>query len=591
MPKSRASKLEPAGSPLAPVAGEGIGNLDRALRARRSSLTGGVSPVSAAMAGFDWAVHLADMPVRHTEMAVKAGRDAMRLAGYSLAAPLGTPDACGEPQAGDHRFDASGWQTWPFNVMTQAFLLTEQWWQEATIGVPGVSHHHEQMVSFAARQLMDLVSPSNFAWSNPEVLHATLEQHGENLGRGARLLAEDCRRMATGEPPPGTEAFVPGESVAVTPGKVVYRNRLIELIQYEATTPTVQAEPVLIVPAWIMKYYILDLSPQNSLVKYLVDEGHTVFMISWRNPTSDDRDLGMEDYRELGVMSALEAVSAIVPDAGVHAVGYCLGGTMLAIAAAAMARDGDDRLRSVTLLATQTDFTEPGELELFIDESQVEELESSMLEQGYLDATQMAGAFEMLRPYDLFYSRIVGEYLLGERQLPNDLMAWNADGTRLPYRMHSEYLRSLFLRNDLFEGRYVAGASPVALGDIRAPMFVVATLRDHVAPWRSVYKVNLAAETELTFLLTSGGHNAGIVSEPGHPRRSFQYATRPAIGRHLDPEQWLARTPNHQGSWWPTWENWLTTHSTGRGALPSLSSPARGYPALADAPGAYVGQQ
>jgi polyhydroxyalkanoate synthase len=275
----------------------------------------------------------------------------------------------------------------------------------------------------------------------------------------------------------------------------------------------------------------------------------------------------------------------------VHAVGYCLGGTLLAIAAAAMARDGDERLRSVTLFAAETDFTEPGELGLFIDESQVVNLQNIMWDQGYLDAEQMAGAFQMLRPFELIWSRAVGEYLLGERQLPNDLMAWNADGTRLPYRMHSEYLHGLFLRNDLFEGRYVAGGRPVALSDIRVPIFVVATVRDHVAPWHSVYKLHLIADTELTFLLTSGGHNAGIVSEPGHPRRSFQCVTRSADAPYVDPDRWAADTPTQQGSWWPAWESWLLERSGGRQAPPPLGAPARGYPPLDDAPGTYVLQR
>jgi polyhydroxyalkanoate synthase len=259
-------------------------------------------------------------------------------------------------------------------------------------------------VSFAARQLLDAVSPTNFGWSNPWVLEATAGQRGANLVRGAGLLADDWRRLLTGARPAGTEAFVPGESVVVTPGKVVFRNHLIELIQYAPATETVHAEPVLIVSAPIMKYYILDLSPRNSLVKYLVDHGHTVFVVSWRNPGPEDRDLGREDYREQGYLAALGAVSATVPGRRVHAVGYCLGGTMLMITAAAMARDRDERLATITLFATETDFTEPGELGLFLDESQVSDLDAIMWEQGYLDATQMAGAFEMLRPYELIWS-------------------------------------------------------------------------------------------------------------------------------------------------------------------------------------------
>jgi polyhydroxyalkanoate synthase len=327
------------------------------------------------------------------------------------------------------------------------------------------------------------------------------------------------------------------------------------------------------------------------MVKYLVDSGHTVFAISWLNPSGEDRDLSMEDYHELGVMAALEAVVAIVGGRHVHAVGYCLGGTMMSIAAAAMARDGDERLRSLTLLATETDFTEPGEIGLFVDESQVTQLESMMAEKGYLESSQMGGSFQMLRSYELIYSRMVSEYLLGERQLPNDLMAWNADGTRLPYRMHSEYLRGMFLRNDLFEGRHHAGGRRVSLSDIRVPMFLVGTMRDHVVPWRSVYKLNLVAEAELTFVLTSAGHNAGIVSEPGHRNRRFQLLTRAAGAAYVDPDAWLAEAPTHEGSWWTAWEAWLTERSSGRVAPPPMGAPDRGYGELADAPGTYVLQR
>ncbi len=569
---------------------DGFGSLDRTLQAWRARLAGGLSPIALSLALLDWAAHLAELPGRQADLGAEAWWDTVRLAGTALTGESDGSAIC-EPRPSDPRFAAPDWRTSPFALISQAFLLTERWWEQATTGVPGVSPHHERMVSFGARQVLDTIAPTNFPWTNPEVIKTTIERRGANFARGVRLLAEDCHQLLTGAPPVGAEAFVPGESVAVTPGQVVFRNRLIELIQYEPTTDAVDAEPVLIVPAWIMKYYILDLSPHNSLVKYLVDRGHTVFMISWRNPTSEDRDFGMEDYRELGPMAALDAISAIVPERQVHAVGYCLGGTLLAIVAAAMARDADERLRTVTLFAAQTDFTEPGELGFFIDNGQVAQLENMMWDQGYLDSTQMAGAFEMLRPNDLIYSRAVGEYLLGERQLPNDLMAWNADGTRLPYRMHSEYLRTTFLRNDLFEGRYVAGGRPVTLSDIRAPVFMVATQRDHVAPWRSVYKLNLVTESELTFLLASGGHNAGIISEPGHPHRSFRSDTRAAGAPYRDPDRWLAETPAQEGSWWPTWEKWLTKRSSGHGSPPSVGSPDRGYPPLARAPGSYVLQR
>jgi len=579
----------PPATAVPPDAGAALVSADRMLQAWQARLTGGLSPVSLSLAGFDWLAHLAGMPGRQAELAVHGWRNAMRLAGYAW--PAKGPGPRPESRPDDPRFAAPGWQQWPFSVFSRAFLAAEQWWQEATAGVPGVSRHHEQVVSFGARQFLDMVSPSNFPWSNPEVIEATVTQQGANLLRGAQLYADDWRRLVTGARPAGTGPFTPGGAVAVTPGKVVYRNHLMELIQYAPATATVHAEPVLIVSAWIMKYYILDLSPHNSLVKYLVEQGHTVFVVSWRNPGPADRDLGLEDYRRDGVLAALDAVSAIVPQRRVHAVGYCLGGTMLAITAAAMARDGDERLATMTLFATETEFTDPGELGLFIDESQLAYLNSVMWQQGYLDASQMAGAFEMLRSQELIWSRAVREYLLGERQLPNDLMAWNADGTRLPYRMHSEYLQSLFLRNDLFEGRYQAGGRPVTLSDIRVPIFMVGTVRDHVAPWRSVYKLNLVADTELTFLLTSGGHNAGIVSEPGHPHRSFQVATRPAGAPYTDPDTWAGRTPRQDGSWWPTWEGWLAGHSSGRVAVPPLGAPDRGYAPLGDAPGTYILQR
>ena len=434
----------------------------------------------------------------------------------------------------------------------------------------------------------NMLAPSNFVPTNPKVLQATWEQGGANLARGMRLFQEDWQRTLASQEPVGTEHFVVGKTLALTEGKVVYRNQLIELLQYAPTTETVHAEPVLIVPAWIMKYYILDLSPENSLVKYLVDHGHTVFMISWKNPGSEERDLGLEDYRTLGIMEALKAIGAICPGRKIHAAGYCLGGTLLSIAMAALAREHDERLASMTLFAAQTDFTEAGELQLFIDESQVTYLENMMWEQGYLEASQMAAAFQLLRSNDLIWSRVIHEYLLGEREPMNDLMAWNADATRLPYRMHSQYLRSLFLHNDLFEGRYRVGDRPITLNDIRVPIFAVGTVRDHVAPWHSVYKITLLTDADVTFLLTSGGHNAGIVSEPGHPHRSYQYSTRLADEPYIDPDTWQSAMPVQEGSWWPTWEAWLAKRSSGQVALPSLGAPQCGYPLLGDAPGTYV---
>ncbi|MGH1478615.1 MAG: PHA/PHB synthase family protein [Geminicoccales bacterium] len=563
--------------------------LDRAFKANLARLTNGINPAGMAALYIDWLAHLVLSPGKQLQLMEKATRKMARLAlyaGQSMMQPKLSP--CIEPLPQDRRFQAEAWQQWPFNLLYQSFLLTQQWWHVATTDIDGLSDERERVISFIARQMLDRYSPSNGLWTNPDVLKKTMEQGGMNLLRGAQNLVEDWERQVAGRKAPQSKAFEVGRNLAVTPGKVVYRNRLIELIQYTPATEKVQAEPVLIVPAWIMKYYILDLSPENSLVKYLVDQGHTVFTISWRNPTSEDRDLGMEDYRRLGPMAALDAVAAIVPDRKIHGVGYCLGGTLLSIAAAAMARDGDERLASMTTFATQVDFTEAGELMLFVNDSEVSYLESMMWDQGYLDGHQMAGAFQILRSNDLIWSRMIQDYLLGERQGMNDLMAWNADLTRLPYRMHSDYLRGLFLDNDLADGRYLVDGRPINLADIRVPIFAVGTLKDHVAPWRSAHKITFHPATDVTFLLTSGGHNAGIVSEPGHPRRSYQVATKCAGDAYVDPETWQASVPHHDGSWWPAWQAWLADRSNGLAAPPALGAPDKGYAPLIDAPGTYV---
>ena len=567
--------------------------LDRGLKAALAKVTSGLSPIALAAAYADWALHLASAPGKQLELLEKAGKKTLKLANYA-ANCAGNPDSsdtCIAPLPQDKRFRDESWQKWPFNVMHQSFLLNQQWWYNATTDVEGVTQQHENVVDFAARQMLDIFSPSNYALTNPEVLAQTARQGGMNLFQGWQNFVEDFSRVSTKKGAVGSEEFEVGRNMATAPGKIVYRNRLIELIQYAPTTDKVHPEPILIVPAWIMKYYILDLSEQNSLVRYLTSQGFTVFMISWKNPDADDRDLGMDDYVSMGVMDAFDAVDAITCGQRVHAVGYCLGGTLLSIAAAAMARDRDERLKSMTLLATQIDFTEAGELMLFINESQLTFLEDLMWDQGYLDTTQMAGAFQLLRSNDLIWSRIVHDYLMGERTPMNDLMAWNADGTRMPYRMHSEYLRRLFLNNDLAEGRYRVGDNHIAIADIRVPVFLVGTERDHVAPWHSVYKFNLLSDTDVTFVLTSGGHNAGIVSEPGHPRRHYRVREKAKDDQYVDPGHWEAATSPVDGSWWPVLTNWLANISGEKSAPPELGAETKGYSQLCDAPGTYVFQE
>ena len=556
-------------------------SLDGLLHAAQGRVLGGLSAGSLGMAYLDWATHLANAPFRRVELAQYAAQQWLRL---GLAAIGGTPIP---PLPEDHRFADPAWQHEPFHTYAQAFLLAEAWWARAASGLPGVTQADQRLISFATRQMADVFSPSNALALNPEVLQATARSSGANLIAGAENLITDLQEILSGSPY-GKDAFRIGLDLAATPGKVVLRNDLIELIQYSPATPQVRPEPVLIVPAWIMKYYILDLSPHNSLIRYMVAQGKTVFAISWRNPDASLRDTTLDDYRRLGVMAALDAVADICGTAKVHACGYCLGGTLLSVAAAAMARDGDDRLADITLFCAQTDFSEAGELQLFITEEQLALLDDTMRVQGYLDSRQMAGAFQMLRSNDLIWSRVVKTYLMGEREHPNDLMAWNADGTRLPAAMHGEYLRRLFLNNELAEGRFPVCGRPVALGDIHVPFFVVATETDHIAPWRSVHKLHLLNDGDMSFVLTSGGHNAGIVSEPGHPHRHFRLHRRRRGEHYLGPDEWLHVAERHEGSWWPTWSRWIDAHSSAPAAPPRIGS-AR-HPVLGDAPGDYVHQ-
>lgn len=532
-----------------------------------------LGPAALSPAVADIAGHLAAAPAYSVEMAGAALRQGLR-AFEANSKPNG--------RAEDHRFADPAWRIPPFSLYAHNFLLAQEWLNACILNVPGVTKGHAKLAAFAARQWFDAFSPSNLPWTNPEVLRATINELGRNYVRGFEHWLEDLRRELAAKNAAVTKGFVVGRDVAATPGKIVLRNELMELIQYAPQTGQTRPEPLLVVPAWIMKYYILDLSPHNSFIRYLVERGYTVFCISWRNPGPEMAETTFDDYRCLGVMAALDAISKICGAAKIHALGYCLGGTLLSIAAAALARDGDQRIASMGLLAAQTDFSEPGELQIFIDEPQLEQLDKIMAAQGYLDSTQMAGAFNMLRARDLVWSRMVKSYLLGETTLPNDLMAWNADATRMPFRMHSTYLRSLFLHNDLAEGRFEAGGRKVDLAAITAPVLAVGAESDHVAPWRSAYRIQRLIPGDVTFLLASGGHNSGIVSEPGHRNRSYRIRRRGPGEATLAPADYVAQAAQCSGSWWPAYADWLDRHS---GAL--APPPAMGE-ALCDAPGTYV---
>lgn len=550
--------------------------VDEAILSNLARTTGGMSAIALATATFDWWAHLAIAPGKQTQLMIEAGKAGARILEKSMKA-------------------ASSAENPAPTIAKAIFDETENYIDVLADAGAGSSRSSRERMRFAAHLAMEAAHPDNYLWTNAEALERTRTEGGANLLRGAQMWLSDLTAAGTGEQASDARAGLRvGVDLAVTPGKVVYRNRLIELIQYEPSTQKTRPEPVFITPAWIMKYYILDLSAQNSLVRYLTEQGFTVFMISWRNPNGEDGDLSFDDYRTLGVLSALDAIGALLPERRVHAVGYCLGGTLLSVTAAALARDGDERLASLTLLAAQTDFRDPGELSLFIDEDQLQWLEASMSASGYLAGEQMAGAFQMLRSRDLLWRNRQKRYLMGEEAEEFDLLAWNRDVTRMPSRMHAEYLRRFFLNNDFVQGRFKVDGRPATISDIRAPIFALGAEKDHVAPWRSVFKIHLFADVDITFALTNGGHNAGVVSEPGRPRRRHRILCKKDQDHYVGPDDWLDVAELRDGSWWTSWSAWLAERSGAPVAAPKpkradiASNAIAEAAALPHAPGAYV---
>lgn len=573
--------------------------VDAQAMAQMAHGSSGISPISLALAWTDWALHLAASPGSQSRLLREAMQQGLKWSQDSTRAwTTGFFPSAGEGQQSpdlpldealtqDSRFAAQPWHQWPWRPLATANKAWEEWWKSAC-SLRGMQNHSRQQMDFYGRQVLDLCSPGNWLWSNPQALEAAWRSRGQTLAQGWELAMQDWKsrldRTAGSLPQPDLS---PGQGLAMTPGEVVMRNGLVELIQYTPTTPKVQAEPVLIVPSCIMKYYILDLSPHNSLVRWLVGQGHTVYIVSWRNPDEGDALLGMNDYVRDGILATLEHVHNATGEA-THLMGYCLGGTFAAIAAAALGADnglGTTPIASLSLLAAEVDFTEPGDMGVLIDAAQVRLLEDMMAARGFLTGRQMAASFQFLHARDLVWSSQTRRWLLGQEEVPNDLMVWNADVTRLPAVMHSQYLRSCFLNNDLAEGRYLHEGRPISLRDIRVPVFAVGTLKDHVAPWRSVYKIHRLASSDVVFALTSGGHNAGIVSEPGHPGRYHHLLSTPASASWRTPDEWLQQAPRHEGSWWPAWSDWLIQQ--GRGRTVPARQPSRD-PALGPAPGTYV---
>ena len=490
------------------------------------------------------------------------------------------------PAKEDKRFKDAAWnENVVFDYLKQSYLLTARWLQQTTRSVQGLDEKTAKKVDFYTRQFVDAMAPSNFVMTNPEVLRTTIETGGENLLRGLNNLLTDLERgrgslsIRMTDP----DAFRIGGNIAVTPGKVVYRNDLMELIQYAPATETVHRRPLLIVPPWINKYYILDLRETNSLIRWATEQGHTTFVISWVNPDEHLAQKSFEDYMFEGPLDALTAVEQATGESEVNAVGYCLGGTLLASTLAYMAAKGDRRIQSATYLATLVDFSEVGEIAVFIDEEQIEALEQRMSRTGYLEGNAMATTFNMLRANDLIWSFVVSNYLLGKDPFPFDLLYWNSDATRMPAAMHSFYLRKMYQENRLIEpGGIELGGVAIDLRTIETPSFMVATREDHIAPWRTVYQATQLYAGPVKFVLGASGHIAGIVNPPA--AKKYNYWTSETCPP--DAEEWLKQAQQKPGSWWPEWQEWLTRYAGEK--VPARQPGTGKLKALADAPGTYV---
>lgn len=499
----------------------------------------------------------------------------------------GEAEAVAAPARGDRRFRDPAWQENEiFNFIKQSYLLTSQWLQSTVTAVEGLDEKTAQKVNFYTRQFIDAMSPSNFLMTNPEVLRATLETGGENLIKGLNNLLDDLER-GKGKLQirmTDTEAFEVGKNIAVTPGKVIYRNNLIELIQYDPSTATVIQAPLLIIPPWINKYYILDLRPDNSFIRWAVQQGHTVFVISWVNPGAELAAKTFADYMVDGPIAAMNAIEQATGERRVNAIGYCIGGTLLACTLAYLKAKGEDHVLSATFFTTLVDFSQAGELSVFIDEEQLAVLEQKMEERGYLEGREMATTFNMLRANDLIWSFVVNNYLLGKEPFPFDLLYWNADSTRMPAAMHKFYLRKMYQENCLVQpGGVILDGVPIDLTTIETPVYIVATREDHIAPWKSAYMASRIFSGPVRFVLAASGHIAGVVNPPAAAKYSFWTNNR----RPKDPEVWLKGSEEHAGSWWTNWDTWAKAQDNKK-EIPARHPGDGSLKPLVPAPGTYV---
>ncbi len=534
-----------------------------------------------------WLKAISTDPEKVFAAGMKYWQDTMRLYQQSALAMMGVEHRPVITESdSDKRFRHEAWQDQPvFNLIKQSYLLTSRWARDLVSNLEGMDAHDAEKVAFFTERYIESLSPTNFAATNPAVIEQTIESKGENLVKGLKNMLEDLKkgegqlqiRMTD------TEAFELGRNVATTPGKVVFRNRMLELLQYSPTTEVVYTRPLLVIPPWINKYYIMDLQPENSFIRWLVAQGHTVFVVSWVNPDASYRDTGFDAYVTEGIGAALDAIEQATGQSDINAVGYCIGGALLATALAYFDATGDQRITSATLLTTLLDYTKPGELGVFVDQQQLDSLDQKMQEKGYLEGNSMAGTFNMLRANDLIWSFYINNYLLGKDPKPFDLLYWNSDSTRLPARMHRWYLQNFYIDNKLKEpGGVDIHGVPIDLGRVKIPVCFVSALEDHIAPWKSTYAGTRLFSGTVRFILGGSGHIAGIINPPAKMKYGYRVTNRPP----KDPDRWFANAEVREGSWWEEWQRWI--HQKAGKKVPPRHPGDGGLDVIEDAPGSYV---
>ena len=550
-------------------------------------------PFNIAGAFFEMTAKLMVDPTRLVQAQVSLWTDYMQLWQRTTERFLGGNGGTAHPAEpvietpkGDKRFKDAAWQDHAvFDFIKQSYLLSARFMQTTVRDVEGLDDKTAKKVDFYTRQFVDAMAPSNFVMTNPEVLRTTVETRGENLVKGLEHMLDDLER-GKGQlaiKMTDTDAFQLGENIATTPGKVVFQNDLMQLIQYAPSTEKVRKRPLLIIPPWINKFYILDLKPKNSFIRWAVGQGHTVFVISWVNPGEELAEKSFENYMDEGPFAALGAIEAATGETQVNVIGYCIGGTLLATTLAYMAKTGDRRVASATFFTTMVDFAEAGELSVFIDEEQIQAIEGRMREKGYLEGGSMANSFNMLRANDLIWSFVVNNYLLGKEPFPFDLLFWNSDATRMPYAMHSFYLRNMYQENRLVRpGGIAIHGEPIDLTQIQTPVFILATKEDHIAPWKSSYAATQLYRGPVKFCLAGSGHIAGVVNPP--EAQKYNYWTSAKLPKQ--PDLWFEGATQQAGSWWPEWDKWAEKFAGG--TVPARQPGDGKLAPIEEAPGSYV---